>query len=325
MSGLVAAISRKEHVVTAQTDFLGSPSEVRKASDEFRKLVESAAGKPWTDEQAKRFRAVSHRLYTAVIGPVRDNLKTRRLVVMPSRDLYEIPFALLVDDQGRMLGEQFVISYTPSATTLKFCLDGHKALGDRILVLANPALSDPAFRLKFAEQEAEAIRQVYPGARLFMGSEATETALLAAMNATDIIHLACHGMNDPKDPMASFLALAPDAKSDGRLTTARMLELDTSAQLVVLSACETGRGALFSGSEELVGMLRSWLLAGAPSVVVSLWKLDDRATSELMAEFYKNLRTMSRSEALQQAQLVMMRKYENPYYWGAFVLYGDYR
>ena len=72
-------------------------------------------------------------------------------------------------------------------------------------------------------------------------------------------------------------------------------------------------------------MSRAWLLAGAPSVVVSLWKLDDRATSELMAEFYKNLKTMGRAEALQQAQLVMMKRYENPYYWGAFVLYGDYR
>ena len=74
----------------------------------------------------------------------------------------------------------------------------------------------------------------------------------------------------------------------------------------------------------MIGMLRAWMFAGAPSVVVSLWKIDDRSTSELMAEFYKNLKTMGRAEALQQAQLTMMKKYENPYYWGAFVLYGDY-
>jgi len=89
------------------------------------------------------------------------------------------------------------------------------------------------------------------------------------------------------------------------------------------------QGALFGGTAVL-GMLRPLtlepgLIFDGRSVMVSLWKLDDRATSELMAAFYKNLKTMSRSEALQQAQLVMMKKYENPYYWGAFVLYGDYR
>ena len=80
-----------------------------------------------------------------------------------------------------------------------------------------------------------------------------------------------------------------------------------------------------AGWIELVGMSRAWLLAGAPSVVVSLWKLEDKSTSELMAEFYKNLKTMSRAQALQRAQITMMDKYDNPYSWGAFVLYGDYR
>jgi CHAT domain-containing protein len=149
--------------------------------------------------------------------------------------------------------------------------------------------------------------------------------LRATIGQSNIIHFASHAIFDVNNPMASFLMLAQDDANDGVLTANDIMGLRVNAQLVTLSACDTGRGEVSPGRQEILGLIRAWMFAGAPTVVASLWKLDDRATSELMAEFYKNLKTLSRSEALQRAQIEMMKKYDNPYYWGAFVLYGDYR
>jgi CHAT domain-containing protein len=179
--------------------------------------------------------------------------------------------------------------------------------------------------LKFAELEAQEIVKVFPKANVLIGDRATETAVKAALPTADILHFACHGLLDTDYPMKSALVLTPDDQNDGLLTAREICDYPVNAGLVVLSACQSGSGAMSAGWIELVGMSRAWLLAGAPSVMVSLWKLDDRATSQLMGEFYKNLKTMSRAEALQRAQIAMMKRYENPYYWGAFVIYGDYR
>ena len=296
--------------------------------DKCKRLNESlrACGtKGWTAPQRENFQKASHELYTLFIAPVRDKLKTKRLVIVPSDDLFGIPFELLLDESGHYLGEKFAISYAPSATMLDLCLKKHQPLGDKPLILANPALADPAYTLRFAEEEARQIRALYPAAKCYVGAAATKAALREGLNDSSMIHIASHAIFDMNDPMASFLMLARDETGDGVLTATDIMGMRVHAQLVTLSACDTGRGEISPGRQEVIGLLRAWMFAGAPTVVVSLWKLDDRATSELMAEFYKNLKTMGRSEALQQAQLVMMKKYENPYYWGAFVLYGDYQ
>ncbi len=279
----------------------------------------------WKEPQRENFQKVSRELYTLFIAPVRDKLKTKRLVIVPTDDLFGIPFELLLDESGHYLGEQFAISYAPSATMLDLCLKKHQPLGEKPLILANPALADPAYSLRFAEEEARQIRALYPAAKCYVGAAATKAALREGLNDSTMIHIASHAIFDMSDPMASFLMLARDETSDGVLTATDIMGMRVNAQLVTLSACDTGRGEISPGRQEVIGLLRAWMFAGAPTVVVSLWKLDDRATSELMAEFYKNLKSMSRSEALQQAQVVMMKKYDNPYYWGAFVLYGDYR
>ena len=302
--------------------------EIEGVQDKCKRLNESlrACGtNGWKAPQRENFQKASRELYTLFIGPVRDKLKTKRLVIVPSDDLFGIPFELLLDDSGRYLGEQFAISYTPSATMLDLCLKKHQPLGDKPLILANPSLTDPAYALRFAEEEARLITALYPAAKCYVGAAATKSALRQGLNDSSMIHIASHAIFDMNDPMASFLMLARDQTGDGVLTATDIMGMRVNAQLVTLSACDTGRGEISPGRQEVIGLLRAWMFAGAPTVVVSLWKLDDRATSELMAEFYRNLKTMSRSEALQQAQLVMMKKYDNPYYWGAFVLYGDYR
>ena len=265
-------------------------------------------------------------LYNLLIAPIRENIEDRRhWIVIPSGPLCQVPIHLLRDENGRPLIEKHTISYVPSVGVLRYALARNRKVGGNATVVANPALPEQGASLRFAETEARSVAEAFPSANLLLGDRATETAVKEALAQADVFHFACHGLLNTDFPMKSSLALTPDDANDGLLTAREICDYPVKAGLVVLSACQSGSGAMSAGWIELVGMSRAWLLAGAPSVIVSLWKIDDKATSELMAEFYRNLKTMGRAEALQRAQLEMMKRYENPYYWGAFVLFGDYR
>jgi len=144
-------------------------------------------------------------------------------------------------------------------------------------------------------------------------------------NTFDILHLSCHGHFNSKDPMASSLIFP-----DSFLRAREILDLHIKAELVTLSACETGRNENKPG-EELVGLTRSFLYAGAPSVLVSLWKIHSETTRDIMIDFYKQLKnggskTIDLATALQTAQKNIMQKSEHnhPYFWAPFVLVGDW-
>jgi len=122
------------------------------------------------------------------------------------------------------------------------------------------------------------------------------------------------------------LSQIPQAKEDGHLTLNEIMNCDYNAKLVVLSACETGKGKLEQG-EGVTGLTRAVMYAGTPAVLVSLWSVDETATKELLISFYRNMleKGMNKEEALRQAKLEMKKssKYSSPYFWSAFVLYGE--
>lgn len=134
---------------------------------------------------------------------------------------------------------------------------------------------------------------------------------------TEIVRYAAPG----RDPLASSLLLGPGGKDDGRLEVREIFGLDLSAQLVVLSACETGLGKLSTG-DELIGLQRAFLYAGTPAVVTTLWKVDDRASFVLMREFYDGLAKADTGVALQAAQRAAMKEFPHPFAWAAFGLTG---
>jgi hypothetical protein len=134
-------------------------------------------------------------------------------------------------------------------------------------------------------------------------------------------HFATHGELNENDPLASGLLLAPGGKDDGRLEVREIFGLDLTAQLVVLSACETGLGQLSTG-DELIGLQRAFLYAGTPAVVTTLWKVDDRASFVLMREFYDRLAKTDPGLALQAAQRAAMKEFPHPFAWAAFGLTG---
>jgi len=189
-------------------------------------------------------------------------------------------------------------------------------------------------RLAHASEEADAISAVAPWGTTLVakGFDASrETAMSSEVSRAQIVHFATHGFLDGEHPELSSIVLTMSdphgAKTDGLMTLPDIYSLDLSAELTVLSACQTALGKDIKG-EGLVGLTHSFMSAGAKSVVASLWKVDDRATAALMADFYEGMlqKGMTPSAALRSAKLKMMREkqWSLPYYWAGFVVQGDY-
>lgn len=294
------------------------------------------------------FRASAEALYRLLVEPVAATLRTRaRWVVIPDGPLWELPMQALVAPGGRYLLEDHAISYAPSMAALRAMsrtVAGGGAAG-RILVLANPAFGGAAPATKAgadarvasprplpdAEREAAELRRLYgnDASAVFTGAAAREERLKSDAGRYRVVHLATHGVLDDSDPMYSHLLLAPSsggaAAEDGLLEAWEILDLDLSADLVVLSACETARGRQVAG-EGTMGLAWSWFVAGAPATVVSQWKVESKSTSDLMVEFHRRLRGgASPAEALRGAALRLQRSAPSahPYYWAGFVAIGD--
>ncbi|MGL6138489.1 MAG: CHAT domain-containing protein, partial [Planktothrix sp.] len=173
----------------------------------------------------------------------------------------------------------------------------------------------------FAEEEAISIGELLKIQPL-IGAEATESTVLNRMANARIVHFATHGIFDNIQPLNSGIALTASGSEDGLLTADQIFGLKLNAELVVLSACDTGLGEITG--DGVIGLSRSFLSAGVPSLVVSLWSVDDQATGELMTQFYQNLQTTKdKAQALRQAMLSVKKTNPNPYYWSSFMLMGE--
>lgn len=175
-----------------------------------------------------------------------------------------------------------------------------------------------------AEREAKAIAKLFKTQPL-IGNQATETKVTQRLPQARLIHLATHGLFDNVQGLNSGIALTPDSQNengDGLLTAGEILDLQLNAELVVLSACDTGRGRI--SGDGVIGLSRSLISAGVPSVLVSLWSVPDAPTAELMTEFHQNLQNNpDKATALREAMLKIMKKHPNPRDWAAFTLIGE--
>jgi CHAT domain-containing protein len=177
--------------------------------------------------------------------------------------------------------------------------------------------------LSHAEQEARTVAGLF-NTQALVGAAATESALAARVPQAGLLHLAAHGQLNQLSPLFSRIVLAPDEKNDGNLEVHELYGLDLAqTDLVVLSACNTQLGSQSLG-DDLVGLTRAFMYAGAPSVVASLWSVDDEATELLMRAFYTKLQQgRGKAQALREAQQDLRQQLPHPYYWAAFVLTGD--
>jgi tetratricopeptide (TPR) repeat protein len=260
------------------------------------------------NERARHYLGV---LYELLLRRVEESIGDRRLVVVPHRALHYVPFHALHDGESYVV-ERREVSYAPSAGVLRHCLSRPDATFERALLLGVADEQTPLVR-----DEVAALAPLFPEATALLDEHATLAALREGAPKTDVLHLACHGQFRPDNPLFSSLKLG-----DGWLTARDAYTLDLSAGLVTLSACETGVSAVAPGNE-LIGLVRGFFNAGAPTLLLSLWTVDDEATAELMKDFYTHLRAGSRpAAALRSAQLRQMRERPHPFFWSPFVLMG---
>lgn len=274
------------------------------------------------DKMDPQVTVLARKLYDTLLRPLEAALgKSRRLLVVPHGALHYLPFAALHDGRNYLV-ERYPLRTLPSASVLKYLRGGKPGAARQMLVLGNPDLNDPKLDLPSAQLEAEKIAQRAGQARLLMRQQASETAVKADGARYPTLHIASHGIFNARRPLESHLLLARDGDNDGKLTVGELYALRLNADLVTLSACETGLGQVNTG-DDVVGLTRGFLYAGASNVVASLWQVDDEATSQLMIRFYEALASRPKAEALRAAQLEVMKKYPHPYFWSAFYLTGS--
>jgi CHAT domain-containing protein len=251
-------------------------------------------------------------LLDEAVDPTSDGTgASRKLVIVPHGLLHRVPFHALFDG-GSYLLERFEVSYAPSAKVYSLCEKRIPQGFDKTLVLS---VADPS--IPAVTEEAQAVVRHLPAAELLSDRQATVEALRSKAPGCGILHLACHGMFRVDNPMFSALKLY-----DGWLAASDVIRLDLAGALVTLSACESGRNEVFAG-DELMGLTRAFLGAGATTLVASLWLVQDETTAELMAMWYEHLRKgVGRAAALRNAQLALKERWSHPYYWAPFVLIG---
>ena len=256
------------------------------------------------------------RLHRALVQPIEDWISERRLVIIPHGTLHSVPFHALSEggqgEAGQPLGERHLISYSPSATSLWLCSRSRPLVDDGFLVMGAPDE-----RAVHIESEVETIRDAHASADVLLGAAATSDAFLERAPQYRYLHVAAHGTFRRDSPMFSFLQLAGT-----RLSLADVYQLRLGAELVTLSSCESGVG-LVSGADELIGFSRGFLAAGARSVLVSLWPVDDESTAAFMSSFYGHLFDgTSPSEAVASASAELHEVWQSPYHWAPFALVG---
>jgi len=276
-------------------------------------------------------------LYQLLIEPIADLLPldpTSRIIFIPHESLFLVPFAALQDTSGNYLIEKHTILTAPSIQVLSLTKKQQQLTsGKGAIVVGNPTMPSVSFNtnqppqelapLPYSETEAIAIAQLL-NVEPLTGDKATRVAVLQQIEQARIVHLATHGILDDVEGLGvpGFIALAPSKGDSGLLTANEIFNLRLNAELVVLSACNTGRGRITG--DGVIGLSRSFIAAGVPSVVVSLWSVADESTADLMAEFYRQMQlTPDIAQALRKAMLVTLVKHPNPVDWAAFTLIGE--
>jgi CHAT domain-containing protein len=292
-------------------------------------------------------------LHKVLIAPIADLLPTdpdAKVAFIPQGNLFLVPFAALQDEEGTYLIEKHTILTAPSIQVYGLANEASQGTGngeqgtgevENALIVGNPIMPtvwSPTASGEFAETqlspldgaETEAkniadLLQVTP----LIGEQATEARVKQQLPSAQLIHLATHGLLDYGDPRAygtldfpGAIALTAGDDEDGLLTSAEILEMDLQADLAVLSACDTGRGRITG--DGVVGLSRSLITAGVPSVVVSLWQVPDAPTAELMTEFYHQHFELGldKAQALREAMRITKEKYPHPRNWAGFTLMG---
>ncbi len=288
-------------------------TELAAQVQDLRQAIDATESPAW--------QKLARSLYLRLWQPLEKLVTTKNVIIVPHGALHYLPFSALQDGEGNYLLDRYSLRFLPSASVLKYLGPVAHQKTTQLLALGNPDLGDSRLDLPFAEGEARLVASLYPTSRVLLRKDASESNFKKAGGIFSRIHFAGHGKFQADEPLKSGLYLAKDADNDGVLTVGELYSMRLDADLVTLSACETGLGKIANG-DDVVGLVRGFLYAGSRSVVASLWSVDDNATATLMHAFYGNLASMNKREALRQAQTKTRREFPHPFFWAAFQLTG---
>jgi CHAT domain-containing protein len=264
--------------------------------------------------------------YQLLIKPIEGVLpadQQARILFMPQDTLYLLPFAALQDSAGKYLIEKHTIASEISLEVLQLSRQQFQRLPNQsmaVLVVGNPTMPPGYPPLPGAKKEADAVAGLLSTAAL-TGGQATKAAVMDRVGDARILHFATHGLLNAQEAQFSALVLAPDRSDSGFLPAVEIRNLKLRAEVAVLSACDTGEGRLTG--DGVVGLGRSFVEAGVPTLVVSLWSIPDAPTAALMIEFYKNIRLgMDKAQAMRMAMLTTSKQFPDPRAWAAFTVLG---
>ena len=250
-------------------------------------------------------------LYNELLAPLRKRLRADHLVIVPHGLLHYLPFHALYDGAAYLI-DRFAISYAPSASVFRLCQQRPARTAGSSLILGVPDERAP-----FIFDEVRAVADVLPESELLLGEEATEKALREKGCGSRMIHIATHGRFRQDNPLFSGIRLA-----GGYLNLYDLYQMTWEADLVTLSGCATGLSVVGAG-DELLGLIRGLLYAGAQSVLLTLWDVHDRSTTDFMIAFYRRLQNGEGKAASLQSAMRKLRDYNpHPYYWAPFALIG---
>jgi CHAT domain-containing protein len=251
--------------------------------------------------------------YRQLIAPLAIHLDAVHLIIAPHEFLHYLPFHALLDGDTP-LGDRFTISYTPSASVFYLCATKRATASEGALILG---VADDA--APFIKEEVAAVARALPQAEIFEGEKATLDVLREKGSRSRIVHIATHGWFRQDNPMFSCIRLG---NSD--LSLFDLYQLNLPCDLVTLSGCGTGLNVVVGG-DELLGLKRGFLYAGARSLLLTLWDVHDRSTAEFMKLFYGHLvGGANKAQAMQSAMSEIRVSYPHPFYWAPFVLVGKY-
>jgi CHAT domain-containing protein/tetratricopeptide (TPR) repeat protein len=298
-------------------------------------------------------------LYRLLLGPVREHLPVRagsRLTIVPHGPLFALPFAALRDEADRYLVESYDIHYVPAVGMLSYMSPGPRGIRPRSALLVGDPSPDAARdkvlalpSLPWAEREVQTIAGMLESARttVLTGATATEPTVRRSLQGKSLLHFATHGIVQNEERLASYLALAggqaspgssEETATDGRLTANETYDLALDADLIVLSGCRTALGPIIG--DGVIGFTRGFLVAGASSVIATMWDVPDQTSFEVMQGFYRSWiadgTQPGKSRSLRQAQLSVLRALragkiqaggvtlpESPRLWAGYVLVGQ--
>jgi CHAT domain-containing protein len=290
-------------------------------------FLESASTSP-TAAQTNAALAAAYDQLIAPIEPWLPQDKVAQVIFVPHQELFALPFAALTSPTGQQLIDRWSLSLAPSLQSLVVAEQISRSQERRepkVLIVSNPSpMPENLPALPGAVLEGRAIAGSRSNVSLLEGEHATETNLKRLLQGVTILHLATHGVLRDDNDLNSWLAFASSKEEDGKLTVEEIFQLDIDAELVIMSACETGVGRITG--EGVLGMTRAFMSAGTPSVVSSLWPVPDDATSLLMTVFHQELNQgSSKSQALRAAMLATRAQYPDPIDWAGFTLMGNPR